>query len=90
MAGNLLERAIGGAMELIGELAQVLDQPVTLVRELLDMRAHLLAIAICIITHAAGIGRRASSHLLRLRPGIAQDLFSLSLYPRAVTVGVLT
>ena len=68
MSRNLLERAIRGAMELVGQLAQILDQSVALLRKLIDVGAHLRAIAVGLAAearrlapwppHEAGLPRR--------------------------------
>src|SRR5579884_2421656 len=71
VAGNLLQGPIGGAVELVGQLAQVVDQAVAVLGELVDMGAHLGPVALGVLTHPLSVGGGLGHELLGLRSSIA-------------------
>src|SRR5579875_1183715 len=66
LGGDLLQRAVSRAVKLVRQLAQILDQPVALARELLDVSAHLGAVAIRLLPQPARLLARLRDDPLRL------------------------
>ncbi len=89
MGRDLLDGAVGGAVELVGEPAEILDQPVPLLGELLDVPAHLAAVAVGLLTAGACLIRRLLGNLLGLRSRVAQYLLGVRPHLGAVAIGLL-